>query len=67
MSARRWLVHLCGRANPRRLARGAAGWVGATDAAAVALTPGVSQRARLCESATWAGAVSWRRRRRWAR
>eukprot|EP00959_Pyramimonas_sp_CCMP1952_P140963 2950406-Pyramimonas_sp.AAC.1 len=32
MSARHWLVHLCGRASPRALAREAA--VGTTDAAA---------------------------------
>eukprot|EP00959_Pyramimonas_sp_CCMP1952_P236159 4935407-Pyramimonas_sp.AAC.1 len=32
MFARRWLVHLCGRASPRMLARRAASQFGATDA-----------------------------------
>eukprot|EP00959_Pyramimonas_sp_CCMP1952_P358225 7500795-Pyramimonas_sp.AAC.1 len=64
MSAWRWLVHPCGRVNARTLARAAAGYFGATGAAAVALTAWYSQRARQCESVTWAGAVSRRRGQR---
>eukprot|EP00959_Pyramimonas_sp_CCMP1952_P337426 7066205-Pyramimonas_sp.AAC.1 len=35
MNAWRWLVHPCGRASPRMLARASASYCGATDAAAV--------------------------------
>eukprot|EP00959_Pyramimonas_sp_CCMP1952_P157900 3301887-Pyramimonas_sp.AAC.1 len=55
-SAGFWLVHPCGRASPRMLARAAPGKFGATDANAVALTARRAQRALQCESATWAGA-----------
>eukprot|EP00959_Pyramimonas_sp_CCMP1952_P348219 7293979-Pyramimonas_sp.AAC.1 len=40
MSARSWLVHLCGSATPAKLARTAASYFGATGAAAVALSTG---------------------------
>eukprot|EP00959_Pyramimonas_sp_CCMP1952_P181500 3794768-Pyramimonas_sp.AAC.1 len=43
MSVWCWLVDPCGRGSPRMLAREAAGWFGATDAAAVALTAGNCQ------------------------
>eukprot|EP00959_Pyramimonas_sp_CCMP1952_P419492 8786712-Pyramimonas_sp.AAC.1 len=36
----RWLVHPCGRANPRMLARATVSYLGAADAAAAALTAG---------------------------
>eukprot|EP00959_Pyramimonas_sp_CCMP1952_P053013 1108969-Pyramimonas_sp.AAC.1 len=62
MSAWRWLVYLCGFVSPRMLANATTSKCGGTDAAAVALTAGPVQRALQCESVTWAGAVSWRRR-----
>eukprot|EP00959_Pyramimonas_sp_CCMP1952_P290395 6073910-Pyramimonas_sp.AAC.1 len=40
MSAWCRLVHICGRASPRMLARAAASYPGAADAAPVALTAG---------------------------
>eukprot|EP00959_Pyramimonas_sp_CCMP1952_P157247 3288301-Pyramimonas_sp.AAC.1 len=58
----RWMVHLCGRASPRAFARIAASWFGATRPR-WRLPLGTSQQALQCESMTWAGAVSWRRRK----
>eukprot|EP00959_Pyramimonas_sp_CCMP1952_P150684 3153576-Pyramimonas_sp.AAC.1 len=43
-SARWWLVHLCGRAGPRMLARTAASESGATDAAEGGMTAGHAHR-----------------------